>query len=106
MGDVTCCRKHPLQGAVTVIKSGDVIGYNGFNPLASASCQLVVGDFFLNHRLSDGRLGAIRIGKVGLERRTHQLIAGTAGEQLHLLVGVGDDALRVGGHDGINIALK
>ena len=58
--------------------------------------------FSLQHQL-DGRLGPLRIGEVVLERRADQLVARAAGERLHLLVDVGDDAGRIGGHQRVDV---
>jgi len=50
-----------------------------------------------------GRFGPLRIGKVLLERRADQLIARAAGERLHLLVDVGNNAERIGGHQRVDV---
>jgi len=44
-----------------------------------------------------------RIGEVVLERRADQLVASGTGQTLHLLVDVGDDAARIGGHQRIDV---
>ena len=49
------------------------------------------------------RLGPLRIGEVVLERRADQLVARATGERLHLLVDVGDDAGRIGGHQRVDV---
>ena len=54
------------------------------------------------HQL-DARLGPLRIGEVVLERRADQLVARAAGERLHLLVDVGDDAGGIGGHQRVDV---
>src|ERR1019366_1304526 len=65
--------------------------------------QLVVGDLlFAQHEL-DRRFGPLRIGEVAFERRADQLVARAAGERLHLLVDVRDDARRVGGHQRVYV---
>ena len=56
----------------------------------------------LNTRLMPAS-GAVRIGEVILERRADQLIARATGERLHLLVDVGDDAGRIGGHQRVDV---
>ena len=65
--------------------------------------QLVVGDLlFAQHEL-DRRFGPLRIGEVALERRADQLVTCAAGERLHLLVDVRDDAGGVGRHNGVDV---
>jgi hypothetical protein len=66
----------------------------------------VVGDFlFVQHEL-DGGFGAFRLGEVVFKRRADQFIARTVGERFHLLVDVGDDAVGVSGHQGVNIGFN
>jgi hypothetical protein len=54
---------------------------------------------------ADAVLGALGIGEVILERRADQLVAAAAGDRAHLLVDVGDDAERVGGHQRVDVRL-
>ena len=67
--------------------------------------QLVVGDFAFAQHPVDAGLGAGRIGEVVLERRADQLVARAAGERFRLLVDVGDDAARIGGHQRVDVGL-
>jgi hypothetical protein len=103
LGDVARGGEHALQLAVAVVEGGRVVGDHGLLAVAGARGQLVVGDLLLAQHPLDAGLGALRIGEVVLERRADQLVARAAGERLHLLVDVGDDARRVGGHQRVDV---
>ena len=103
LGDVARGGEHALQPPVPVVEGGRVVGDHGFLAVPGARGELVVGDLlFAQHQL-DARLGPLRIGEVVLERRADQLVARAAGERLHLLVDVGDDAGRIGGHQRVDV---
>ena len=92
LGDVARRGEHALQLPVAVVEGGRVVGDHGFLAVPGARGELVVGDLASAQHPLDARLGPLRIGEVVLERRADQLIARAAGERLHLLVDVGDDA--------------
>ena len=71
--------------------------------VAGARRQLVVGDLLLAQHELDCRFRPLRIGEVLLKRRADQLVARAAGERLHLLVDVRDDAGGVGGHQRVDV---
>ena len=52
---------------------------------------------------SDTRLDPFRIGEVVPERRADQLRTRAAGECLHLLVDVGNEAGRIGGYQRVDV---
>ena len=101
--DVARGGEHALQLPVAVVEGRRVVGHHGFLAVPGACGELVVGDLlFAQHQLDAG-LGPLRIGEVVLERRADQLVARAAGERLHLLVDVGDDAVRIGGHQRVDV---
>ena len=103
LGDVARGGEHALQLPVPVVEGGRVVGHHGFLAVPGARGEFVVGDLlFAQHQL-DGGFGPLRIGEVVLERRADQLVARAAGERLHLLVDVGDDAERIGGHQRVDV---
>jgi len=65
----------------------------------------ISGDLLVTQHQLDARLGPLRIGEVILERRADQLVARATGERFHLLVDVGNDAGRIGGHDRVDVGL-
>ncbi len=101
--DVARRREDALQRTVPVVKGGRVIGHHRLLPIAGARRQLVVGDLLFPQHELDPRLGPLRIGEVALEWRADQFIAGAAGERLHLLVDVRDDAGGIGGHQRVDV---
>ncbi len=103
LGDVARCGKDALQRAGPVVKRGRVVGHDRLSPVAVARRQLVVGDLFFAQYELDPGFGPLRIGEMTLERRTDQLVPCTAGERLHLLVDIRDDAGGVGGHQRIDV---
>ena len=104
-GHIARCCEHTLQVAVAVIKSSGVVGDHGFPAVPCAGGELVVGDRLFIQYQRDARLGPLGVGEIFFERCADQFITRAVGERLHLLVDVGDDAHRVGGHDGIDICL-
>src|SRR5476649_2375350 len=103
VGDVARRREHSLQLAVAVVEGRGVERHHRLRAFARQRGQFVVGDLAFAQHAGDGRLGALRVGEIILERRADQLVAGAAGQGLHLLVDVGDDAARVGGHQRVDI---
>ena len=103
--DITRSRKHALQGAVTVVEGGGVVGHHRFLAIPRTGREFVISDFLVTQHQLDARLGPRRIGEITLERRADQLITGAARERFHLLVDVGDDACRIGGHQSVNVRL-
>jgi hypothetical protein len=71
-----------------------------------AGGELVVRELPLLEHPADALLGPARIGEEVLERRADQLVARAAGQRLHLLVDVRDDAARVGRHQRVDVALE
>src|ERR1035441_2596542 len=101
--DVPRDGQYALQRPIPVVEGGGVVGYLRFLAVPGARGEFVVGDFlFAQHQL-DGRFGTLRIGKVVLGRRADHLIARAAGERLHLLVDVGNNAERIGGHQRVDV---
>ena len=92
LGDVARGGEHALQLPVAVVEGGRVVGHHGCLAVPGASGELVVGELLLAQHQLDARLGPLRIGEIVLERRADQFVARAAGERLHLLVDVGDDA--------------
>ncbi len=97
-GDVARRRKHSLKLPVAVVESGRVARDYCFLAVPGTRGKLIVGNFTSVQHPLDAGFGPLRIGEAVLERRPNQLIARAAGEHFHLLVDVGDDAGRIGGH--------
>ncbi len=95
--------EHALQLPVAVVEGRRVVGHHGERAVPGARGELVVGDPALGEHAVDARLGPVRIGEVVLERRADQLVARAPGQRLRLLVDVGDDAARIGGHQGVDV---
>src|ERR1019366_10785300 len=51
----------------------------------------------------DALLGPLRISKVVLKWCSDQFVARAAGQRLHLLVDVSNDAERIGGHQRVDV---
>ena len=103
LGHVARRGEHALQPAVAVVEGGRVVGHHRLLAVPGARGELVVGDLAFGQHALDARLGPLRIGEVVLERRADQLVARAAGQRLHLLVDVGDDAARIGGHQRVDV---
>ena len=103
LSDVARGGEHALQLAVAIVESGGVVGHYRFLAVPGARGQLIVGDLASAQHPLDAGFGPVGIGEVILERRADQFVARAAGERFHLLVDVGDDAGRVGGHQGVDI---
>ncbi len=88
------------------MEGGRVVGHHGERAVPGTRGELVVGDPALVQHAVDARLGPARIGEVVLERGADQLVARASGQRLRLLVDVGDDAARVGGHEGIDVRFE
>ncbi len=101
--DVPRDGQYALQRPIPVVEGGGVVGHLCFLAIPGARGEFVVGDFLLAQHQLDGRFGPLRIGKVVLGRRADQLIARAAGERLHLLVDVGNNAERIGGHQRVDV---
>jgi hypothetical protein len=103
LGDVARRGEHALQLAAGIPERRGVVRDHRHPARPRQRRQLVVGDAAFAQHLLDALVGARRLGEVGLERRPDQLLARVAGERLHLLVDVGDDAERVGGHQRVDV---
>ena len=101
--DVARGGEDALQRAVPVVEGGRVVGHLRLLAVEGARRQLVVGDLLLAQHELDRRFGPLRFREVALERRADQLVARAAGERLHLLVDVRDDAGGVGGHQRVDV---
>ena len=102
-GHVAGGGEHALQFSVSVVECRGVVTDTRFLAHFYAGRQLVVGYLAFAQHLADAFFGALRVGEVIFEGRADQLVAGAAGERLHLLVHVGDDAQRVGGHQRVDV---
>ncbi len=103
LGDITCVGENTQQFSPAVDERVRVVRHHGFLAVFGACGQLVVGDLvFVQHQFDCCR-GARRVGEVILERGADQPVARPAGEHLHLLVDVGDDAGRIGGDHGVDV---
>jgi hypothetical protein len=71
-----------LQLPLSVVESGRVVGHDCFLAVPGARGKLVVGDLLFVQHLFDGRLGALWIGEVILERRADQLVARATGQRV------------------------
>ena len=91
-----------MKFAVTVMESGPGAGDHCFLAIPRARGELIAGATASAQHSLDAGLGPVRIGEVIPERRAGQFVAGVADEGLHLLVGVGDDAAGVCGHQRVN----
>jgi hypothetical protein len=105
LGDVARCGEHALQPPIPIVEGGRVVGHHGFLAVPGARGEFVVGDLLFAQHQFDTRLGQLRIGEVVLERRADQFVARATSERLHLLVDVGDDAGRIGGHQRVDVRL-
>ena len=101
--DVARRGEHALQLPVTTVEGGRIVGHDGLRTIHGARGELVVGHLLLGEHSLDARLGPFRIGEAVLERCVDQLVARTAGERLHLLVDVGDDAGGIGRHQRVDV---
>ena len=106
LGDVARGGKHPLEHPIAVVQGRRVVGHHGLLAVPVARRQFVVGHLLLAQHQVDAGLGAIGIGEEILERGADQLVARTTGQRLHLLVDVGDDARRIGGHQGVDVGFE
>ena len=103
LGDITRRGEYSPQFSVAVVECARVVGNHNFLTVSGAGREFVVGDFAFAQHQFDARLGALRVGKVVLKRRTDQFVARACSERLHMLVHVGDDAARVGGHQRADV---
>ena len=85
------------------MEGGRVVRNDREGPIQGTRGELVIGHLAFRQHAVDRGLGASGIGEVVLERRTDQLIAGGSGQLFRLLVDVGDDAARIGGHHRIDV---
>lgn len=102
-GDVACGGEHALQPSISIVEGGRIVGNHGLATVPASCRQLVVGNLAYRENPLDAGLGQVGIGEVVLESRADQFIARTACQGLHLLVDVGDDALRIGGHQSVDV---
>jgi hypothetical protein len=95
--------EHTLQSPVAVIEGRRVVGHHGEVAVPVARGEFVVGDLAFTEDAFDTRLGPVRIGEIVSERRANQLVARAPGKRLRLLVHIGDDAARIGGHQRVDV---
>ena len=105
LGHVPGRREDALQLVFLVMEGRGVVGHDRLVTVAPAGSELVVLYLALVQHQADAVLGQRRVGEIALEGRSDQLVPLTAGERLHLLVDVGDDAYRVGGHERVDVGL-
>ena len=101
--DVPRGREHALQPPVPIVKGRRVVRDRRLLAVSGPRRELVVGDLPLGQHPRDGRLGPARVGEVVLEGRADELVARAPREGLHLLVDVGDDAVGIRGHEGVDV---
>lgn len=106
LGDVARSGEYALQLPVAIIEGGRIERHHRFLAVSGARGELVISDLLVAEHQLDARLGPVGIGEVILERRADQLVARATGQDFHLLVDVGDDAGRIGGHDRVDVGLE
>ena len=95
--------EHALELPVAVGEGRGVVGDDGLLARLAGGGELVVRYLPFPEHEPDAFLGPHRVGEVVFEGRADQLLARIAGEGLHLLVHVGDDAQGVRGHQGVDV---
>ncbi len=105
LGNVSGGGEHALKFTVPVVEGRGVVGDHRLLTVAGTGGQLIVGDRLLAQHSLDAGLGAGRVGEAVLERGADEFVPGAAGERFHLLVDVGNDARRIGGHQGVDVRL-
>ncbi len=103
LGYIAGCGEDPLELAVTVMKGRSVVGHHGFSAVVGAHGEFVVTDLVLAEHALDRGIGTRRVSEEILAGRTDQLIAGAPGQGHHLLVDVGNYALRISHHQCIDV---
>ncbi len=103
LGHVPGRGKHALELAVAIMKGCRVVGNHGFGAIVGAHGKLIVADLVFTEHPLDRGVGTCGVGEEVFAGRTDQFVAGSPGQRHHLFVDVGDDALRVGHHQRINV---
>ena len=104
-GDIARGGEHALKFSSLIVESRGVVTDDGFPSGLGARGQLVVGYAGLAQNQTDAFFRGPGIGEVIFEGCADQFVPRAAGESLHLLIDVGDDAQRVGGHQRIDVGL-
>ena len=80
-----------------------VVGNHVLRAVLGAGGQFIIGHLALAEHALDASLRPCRIGEKILEWRADEAFTRTARQRLHLLVHIGDDAGRIGGHDRVDV---
>ena len=104
--DITRCGEHTLQRPSTVIKRRSVVGHHRLFAIQGARREFVIGNLVFSQYLVDGRLGPVGIREIALKGGAYQFIPRATRECFHLLVRIGNDAKRIGGHQCVDVGFN
>ena len=104
--NITRCGEHTLQRPSPVIKRRSVVGHHRLFAIQGARREFVIGNLVFSQYLVDGRLGPVGIREIALKGGAYQFIPRATSECFHLLVRIGNDAKRIGGHQCVNVGFN
>ncbi len=105
LGDVARGREHALELAVAVEECRGVVADERLAACLGAGGELIVGDPAFAQHQADALVSSFRLREVAVETGPDQFFSRVLGQQDHLLVDIGDDAKRIGRHDGVDVRL-